>query len=330
MALTECGGVNVTVLTDERASEAKELDGIDVLPVMSGWRLAELIKVSKLIQRLNPDVVHIQYPTQGCAGKLPACLPLLMRLFRKPCVQTWHEPIPGRTGLWLAIGLDALVIIKEELMTQIPWLTRMALLGARTSWISGASLLPTVTLSDKERLEIRSQYASSGEVLLVYYGFVAPLKGLETLFEIVAKTDMRLLMICDFQPGNNYHRSLLDQIELMGIKFRVTIAGYLPDDQLASILAASDAVVLPFRDGARTWNTSIDAAVAQGTFVLTASLVDGGYNKEKNIYFAKPGNVEEMIYAIQKYAGYHIAGKPPIAEWRNIAEQHLSIYKRLI
>jgi hypothetical protein len=40
--------------------------------------------------------------------------------------------------------------------------------------------------------------------------------------------------------------------------------------------------------------------------------------------------VEEMILSIQTYAGCRISSKPPISEWRNIAEQHLSIYKQLI
>jgi glycosyltransferase involved in cell wall biosynthesis len=159
---------------------------------------------------------------------------------------------------------------------------------------------------------------------------VAPLKGIEVLFEIVAKTNAQLLMACDFQPNDDYHRSLLDKIKTMGIGPHITIIGFLPEVQLATILAASDAVVLPFRDGGGAWNTTIDGVIAQGTFVLTTSLIASGYNEEKNVYFAKPGNVEEMIFSIQAYAGRRISSKPPISEWRNIAEQHLSIYKQLI
>ena len=106
--------------------------------------------------------------------------------------------------------------------------------------------------------------------------------------------------------------------------------GFLPEDRLASTLAASDAVVLPFRDGAAAWNTSIDGAVAQGTFVVTTSMTTSGYNKDKNIYFARPGDVDEMTSAIQKHAGYRIASKQPRSEWKNIAEQHLNVYRQLI
>lgn len=330
-AIAKLENVKVTVLTDERASEAIDAEGIDVLPIMCGWRLVELSRVSKLIKHLNPDVVHIQYPTQGYSGRLAIRLPLLMRLLGKPCVQTWHEPILGKAGLWLATGLDVLVIVKEELIMHIPRLTRMAIFGTRTVWIPGASLLPTIILNDQECFEIRNQYTYNNEVLLAYFGFVAPLKGLESLFEVVANTtDMRLLLMCDFQPDNNYHRSLLNQIETLGIAPRVNITGFLPDEKLASILAASDAIVLPFIDGARAWNTSIDAAVAQGTFVLTTSLDGCEYNKQKNIYYAKPGNVEEMISAIQKYARQRASYKPSASAWQNIAQKHLSIYNKLV
>jgi len=329
LALAELKDVKVTVLTDERAGPILERDGVEVLPVIRGWGITELAKVTKYVRRITPDVVHIQYPTQGYSGRMPALLPLLMRFLCKPCVQTWHEPVLGRGGGGQSIGLDVLITVREELMTKIPRLTQRALRNTRVSWIPAASLLPTVTLHDDERLKIRQQYVSDGEALLVYYGFVAPLKGIEVLLEIVAKTKAQLLMACDFQQSDSYHQSLLNLIYEMGIESRVTVVGFLPDEQLSCILAASDAVVFPFRDGALACNSTIDGAVAQGAFVLTTSLVDCGYNKDRNIYFAKPGNVEEMIASIQRYAGYRIPCKPSTSEWRSIAEQHLNIYKQL-
>jgi len=137
-------------------------------------------------------------------------------------------------------------------------------------------------------------------------------------------------MACDFHKDNHYHRLLLNQIKAKGIAARISIIGFLPEEQLANLLAASDAVVLPFRDGAGAWNTSVDGAVTQGVLVITTSLVEIGYNKEKNIYFSQPGNVEEMIMAIEKYAGHHISSKPQTDEWQNIAEQHFHVYKEVV
>lgn len=330
MALAELSDVRITVLTDERASGVADQEGVEVLPVIRGWRITELVRIAKHVQQSNPDIVHIQYPTQGYSGRTPILLPLLMRLLGKPCVQTWHEPMPRRVGLLLAIGLDVLIAVREQLISSLPKLIQKILRMTRVVWIPAASLLPTVVLNDEERLKIWHQYVSGNEILLSFYGFVAPLKGIEMLFEVVARTNARLLMVCDIREDDYYHKSLLDKITVMGIQSRVNIMGFLPDEQLATILAASDAVVFPFRDGAGAWNTSIDGAIAQGVFVLTTSYTVNGYNKEKNIYFVKPSAVEEMIAAIQRYAGYRIRPKPSMLEWQNIAEQHIGIYRKLI
>jgi len=329
-SLAELADVRVTVLTDTRAGGTFDRDAVAVLPVIHGWSLRTLMLVANYVRRLAPDVVHIQYPTQGYSGKIPTMLPLLMRLLGKRCIQTWHEPVLGRGAFWLSLGLDALITVREELLPNIPEVTRRSLDGSPLSWIPSASILPTMTLHGDERSKIRQQYVTCEEKLLGYYGFVAPLKGIEVLLDIIAKTDSRLVMACDLQSNDEYHRSLLNRIESMGIGSRITIAGFLPGEQLATLLAAADAVVLPFRDGAKDCNTSIDGAVAQGTFVLTTSVMHSGYNNEKNIYYAMPGNVDEMITAIEKYSGHRNPCMQPRAQWRNIAEQHLKIYTQVV
>jgi len=329
--IAECYKVEVTVLTDKRASQASEENGVTVVPIMNGWQLTEFFKIVQLVKHLKPDVVHIQYPTQGYLDRLSTrFLPLLIHFLGAPCVQTWHEPILRVSGVWLSIGADALVIVKEELMAHIPWLTRIAIFSAKPFWVPCASLLPAIVLQESERLEIRNRYVSNDELLLVYYGFVAPLKGVETLFEITAQTGAKLLMVCDFQSDDIYHQLLLDLIVSMGIETKVNIVGFLPDDQLVSVLAASDAVVLPFKSGARDWNTTVASASAQGVFVLTTSFICNGYNKEQNIYYAKPGNTEEMVLAIKKYAGHYIPCRSSMSEWESIADEHVRIYKGVI
>ena len=328
MALAECQEVKVTVLTDERAHEAEKQDGIEVLSVISGWRIAELVRIIKCITESNPDIIHIQYPTQGYSGIMPYLLPLFLRLLGKTCLQTWHEPL-GRVGYSLSIKLDILLTVREDLTSSLPKLRQLALRKTKLVWIPAASLLPTMTLNDEDRNNIRNRYFQNNKLLLVFYGFLAPIKGVDALFEIVVKTNAKLIIASDFNADDNYHRDVLNKITTMGISSRISIVGFLPDVQLASILAAADAVVLPFRDGAGAWNTCIDGAVAQCTFVLTTSLTVNGYDKDRNIYFAKPGDFGEMIASLQRYAGCRLLPKQSISEWKNIAEQHLNIYKSL-
>jgi glycosyltransferase involved in cell wall biosynthesis len=329
-ALADLNDIRVTVLTDVRAIGATEQHGVEILPVIRGWRLIELIRIAKVVKKIAPDLVHVQYPTQGYSGNMPRLMPLLMRLLGMHCVQTWHEPILGRSGLWLLIGLDVLITVREELMSSLPKFTQKALSNTKLSWIPAASILPTVSLCDDERSRLRQQYVSDDKKLLVYYGFVALLKGIEVLLEIVVKTNTKLMMACDLDPMNDYHRSLLNRISAMGIASRVVVLGFLENEELANLLAIADAVVLPFKYGAQDCNTSIDGAAAQGTFVLTTSLVHSGYKKCKNIYYAKPGNVDEMVASIEKFAGCRSLSIQSTSKWRDIAKQHLSIYKQVV
>jgi glycosyltransferase involved in cell wall biosynthesis len=332
-ALAKSIDVNVTVLTNVLAGEtieAKENDGVDVLAIISGWTIPGMVRIAKCVKSLNPDIVHIQYPTHGYAGILPMLLPLLMYLLGKPCVQTWHEPVIDVEGLLLTVGLRVLITPREKLLSMMSKLFQIALHKKEIVYIPSASLLPKITLSEENRLIVRNKYISDSECLISYYGFVAPLKGIEVLFEIVSKLNARLLMICDMQESDPYQKKLLDMIKSFGIEGRVTNVGFLPEYQLASMLSASDAVVLPFRDGAGAWNTTIGGAVAQGVFVLTTSYDINGYNEFSNVYYARPGNVDEMVMSIKKYYGKRSCFNKTETEWQNIAMEHIEIYKKLV
>lgn len=332
MALSQHQDVSeVVVLTDIRAMGAMDENNVKVLPVIRKWRISELLRIAKYIKRSNPDIVHIQYPTQGYNGWTPALLPLLMFFLNKPCVQTWHES--SGSAFWnllLLIKLDRLITVRTDLISKLPRVIRPLIQKKDLVLIPTASLLPTIALTKGEMMQIRRQYVSDNEILLSFYGFVAPLKGLETLLDVVSKMRVKLLILSDLTQENSYHKFLLNKIGDLEIENYIKVVGFLPDEKLALILAASDAVVLPFKEGAENWNTSVDGASSQGVFVLTTSQSCGGYNEGKNIYFAKPENVEEMIVAIKKYAGTRSKIRPSVLEWKKNADQHAYIYKKIV
>ncbi len=325
-ALAECNNVEVAVLTDSNAIDDSANDGVEVFPVIQKWRLTELLTINTYLKRFSPDIVHIQYPTQGYSGKMPIFIPLLVKLLGKHCVQTWHEPSLGKAALVLSFGLDALITVRDDLIMRFSLLTQRLLKRTSIFLIPAASLLPISTMCDQEKAAIRRGYISDKGTILVYFGFVAPLKGIEILLEIVARTRMSLLMVCDLDQSDAYHRSLLNKIIDLGIVDRVKNIGFVDNLELSRIVSAADAVVLPFRDGAQYWNTSIDGAVAQGTFVVTTSLVSRGYDPQRNIFYTRAGDVDTMITALNSYAGVRIPVTDTSAHWRLIAEKHLKIY----
>lgn len=325
-ALAEYKDVDVAVLTDSNAFDDSVSDGVVVFPVIQKWRLTGLLTILTYLKKFSPDIVHIQYPTQGYSGKMPVLIPLMVKLLGKYCVQTWHEPSLGKAMLVLSFGLDALITVRDDLMSRFSWLTKKILRRTSIFLIPASSLLPVSNISYRERAAIRRDYISDEGVMLVYFGFISPLKGIEVLLEIVLRTRMYLLMVCDLDQSDTYQNSLLNKIIDLGIVDRVKNIGFVNNLELSRILSVADAVVLPFRDGAQYWNTSIDGAVAQGTFVVTTSLVSRGYDPEKNIFYTKPGDVDTMISALNSYAGVRIPTTDASTAWRRIAEKHLKIY----
>src|SRR2546425_5627935 len=91
-ALGKLRGTEVGVITDRRARTAQPSSYVQIFPVAHGWEVSDLPQILKTIRQWAPDVLHIQYPTQGYSDRwLPSLLPLVLSVLRSPIVQTWHE-----------------------------------------------------------------------------------------------------------------------------------------------------------------------------------------------------------------------------------------------
>src|SRR5437870_7163602 len=114
-ALGKLRDTKVAVLTDTKARmDSSHLINFELFPVAHEWKFSDLPQIFKVVQHWAPDVVHIQYPTQGYGDKwLPWILPLLLTLRWTPLVQTWHEHVPmGRWSLLLAIAPSGIIVVR--------------------------------------------------------------------------------------------------------------------------------------------------------------------------------------------------------------------------
>ncbi len=90
---------HVGVLTGISGEAKGKSAGIEIFPVIKNWSLSEAVKVIKIILYWSPDIVHVQYPTQGYGnGLLPWVLPMISFLMGKKVVQTWHEGYSRRNA----------------------------------------------------------------------------------------------------------------------------------------------------------------------------------------------------------------------------------------
>lgn len=328
---------DVAVLTDIDACTNTVNPEYKIFPVIHDWKYSSFCKIAKIVRSWKPDIVHIQYPTQGYKGRFfPLMLPPLLYFFGVKIVQTWHEYYSKDKVDWILIPKfvtpGGLVAVRPNYMERMPrryrWLCRFK----KFRFIPNASTVPAVKITVSERDEIHQRFTSSEKSLLVFFGFLYPEKGVELLFDIADPTKHHLVLIGAINEADSYYKAVLNKIEQGPWRNNATLTGFLPALETAQILAAADAVVLPFRSGGGMWNTSLHAAAIQGTFVLTTSPENIGYVESENIYYAHPGDIGEMRQALNQYIGRKnsSASLEQYATWESIAKTHIDLYHALL
>jgi len=330
-------GTFVGVLTSKCGSgESGKQDGVEVLSVMEHWSLSEAPRVVKAIRNWSPDIVHVQYPTQAYASALlPWFLPLICFLMGTKVVQTWHEDVTFRDLpklLFRAMVPGGLVVVRPLYKERLGFFLRWALWNKKLEFIRNASVIPRIDLSQQQKRELRNGYLNGQRRLVVFFGFVNPNKGVELLFEIANPDCDQIVIAGDIGDTGHYRKELEGLAANEPWRGKVTIVGFLPAQHAAGLLAVADVVILPFRSGGGGWNTSIHAAILQGTFVITTSRQRNGYEPKSNVYYTNVDDVQEMKHALNIYAGRKRKYDENVDrdEWRQIAAEHLSFYQHLL
>jgi glycosyltransferase involved in cell wall biosynthesis len=323
--------MEVEVLTSPTAVEC---NGVHLIKTMTSWRWRDMMRVVKSVRKFSPDIVHIQYPTTGYGKNImPFWIPLIVSLMGIHVVQTWHEPLRWRSLYWYlpaALVRGGLVVAEPDFTELVaPWV-RPFLAHKQVQFIPVGSSIPRVNLSLDERAAIRSRFCNEGERLIVYFGFASSAKRIEILMDIADLLRDRLVLLCELDEDDQYQKMILDKISSGVWRDRTVVTGYLPPDEVGSILAAADAAVFPFANGVAYRNTSFLAAKMQGTFVLTTSRKHQGYSAAENVFYAKPDDVPAMRQALEAYTGGRLKHNGDVGEWSDIARQHLAFYQKII
>lgn len=332
-ALSRRMDTTVGVLTDVAATPIRSDFKFEVLPVCEGWGPADVVRIALATHRWKPDLMHIQYPTQGYGKRyLPWFLPSLFRVARVPVVQTWHGYDARhitRRFIPNSVLSGGVIAVRPEFIDKMSPFYRRLNRRKHFKFIPNASTIPPTRLTEEEKSAIRSRFSNGPSKVLVFFGFAYPDRGVELLFQVADPAQHHLVLICDLNSEDAYHKSILDYAGRGPWAGRVTVTGYLAAEEVGRILAAADAIVLPFRDGGGMWNTSIRAGIAQGTFVLTTARERYGYDSADNIYYARPDDVADISGALRTFVGRR--GTPPYRslrdEWDSIASAHMSLYE---
>lgn len=330
-ALASRHKVEVGVLTGIGSDSIIEKNQVTVFRTVTNWRNNNLGEIRRVVLKFHPDIVHIQYPTQGYKGRPPQLLPLLLRLMGVPVVQTWHEYYYESGVSWInLLACNALIYVRPDFSKKVPrWVTR-CLSNTPVVYVPNVSSIPVVSLSEEQAFRIK-QNLSGGKPIVCFFGFAHINKGIEHIFKIADPEKHHLVLICDLSNQDSYQSKILSLANQPNWIGKVTITGFQTPQRVGEILGVADAVVFPFPDGAGEWNTSLKASEAAGAFTLatTQDTTLLGYHENKNTYFAGCGQIGDMRNALDTYLGRRIRAQTE-NEWGKSALAHEQIYEQLI
>lgn len=330
-ALAAQPNIEVAILTGKEPEASPGLSAIKVFRVMPSWRIWHVLQIKRIVAKVKPDIVHVQYPAQGYIGRLPKITPLLMRILGLPVVQTWHEHYVECKAIgWPnLLACDGMIYVRPDFISKLPSWVRAVLAKTPIKHIPNASTIPSLSLSVDQALVIKNELSIS-KPIVCYFGFAHPNKGVERLFQIADPEKHHLVLVCDLNEAYPYQKKILDLANQAPWTGKVTVTGFQTAQRVGEILAVADAVVFPFPGGAGEWNTSLKAAEKAGAFTIATTCTTDllGYHEEKNIYFAGCDDISAMKEALNRYLGTR---KAPVVndDWEIIALSHIQLYQAL-
>lgn len=348
-------GQQVTVITSAGPAPPDE-GGVRVLRTVSEWDVPGVAGVVRLLGAAGVDVVNIQYPTQEY-GRRPMVnlLPWLVRAqLRLPAVATVHEygsyRVPGRLRLALTARLSRAVIATNRAEAELleRWAGGPA---ARYTTIPIGSNLPCAPPAAFSRPELRARLgAGPNTVVLAFFGFISPSKGVELLLPALARAlaldphlDLQLWLLTDREPAaaryQAYHAAFAQALGGSVHAGRVVWTGYLEPAQASAHLLSADLAILPFLDGASLRRGSLLAALTHGLPVISTtgtSTAGDGLGRACGVQLVPAGDAQALADAILALArdrearatlaahARHFAGQH---SWGPIADRTLAVYR---
>jgi glycosyltransferase involved in cell wall biosynthesis len=325
---------DVSIITGHEADGSSKA-GCKIYPVVKTWNLYDLTRIVKIASELDPDIVHIQYPSRGYKRTiLPSFLPIIFNLLGKPVVQTWHEPLSKKGWIRYIPNMasrSALIFVEPDYVQTLPWFYRSIIRLYRRYCIPVGSTIPAARLNELQRNRLRERYDSVGKNLIAFFGFADVGKGVELLFRTANPEADRIVLIGGTDVSEASKSPLARYLHQSQWKGKSFLTGFVQEDLAAEILASADVIVFPFREGVSKRNTSYLAGLQQDTMILTTSNTLRYYDERQAVFFARPGNAVEMRKAVREWMGRRSESRGSTTNsWDAIAKQHIKVYQDIL
>jgi glycosyltransferase involved in cell wall biosynthesis len=371
-ALPPCGVEPVIAAAGSR----RELGPQGVVSVATRWDAAGAAAAARALRRLDVDLVHVQF-APSAFGYSPSIGLLPLGLGDLPLVTTLHEygwwswPPKVPPPAWDL--LESRTAWDRETLALAPRSSRLIVTNPVHAEVVRARLKrepdviplgPNVeaslktSLSSAERADVRGSVRRELGIparspLLVFFGFLHPVKGLRYLLDGLPRLaerhpDLHLVLAGGIESealqgaeAVAFEAELRDQIAALGLQKRVTMTGWLPAPRVSRLLLAGDVGVFPYTDGVTAKAGAVLAAQAHRLPVVAtrADPPDSHFVDGDNALLVDTRDTPTLVAAVERLlTETDLAGK--LAEnghaataertWDSVAAKHARLYREVL
>ncbi len=318
---------------DYSATLCKHLpdQGADVVPIRrDNWSLASAMDFRRQLVEVQPDMLHIQYPSVGYGRSfLPALTPYLLP--KTPLVVTLHEFEVFKSYRWpwfypFAKRAEARLFSRAG---------EADAFAKRFPKRSGRDLI--VPIGSNIPVAPKKTRISGGTA---FFGLFWPGKGLEEFLKFAeimkSKSDgkEKLAVIGAPVAGQEAFSTFIrEKTSELG----VALHEGLPPEEVALKLAEHEFAYLPFPDGVDERRGSLAAAIVNGCIVITRHgpqtpdwLVEATVNAETPEAAADLLQSELTSSEVKVGLQATTAMAAKRYDWSQIARQHAELYRQLV
>jgi glycosyltransferase involved in cell wall biosynthesis len=328
----------------------------DTLPLtntLSKWNFASLSTIRAWANDHQLDVINLQFQT--AAFDMSPSIHFLPDFIRDlPVITTFHDlrfpylfPKAGPLRDWIVMHLArrsaGVIVTNHEDQARLQHLPHQTLIPIGSNMLS----------SPAKDINIRAKIgAADDDFVLAYFGLINRSKGLETLLESLSRLNQeripaRLVIIGGVAGSSDstnaaYQMHIEHHINRLNLSDIIYHTDFIEDDaEVGAYLQASDAVVLPFVDGASFRRGSLMAAIHYACPIITTMprVPVPEFKHGENMLLVPPDDTEALtntlrqLYISPEIRQYLREGAVQLAthfDWGQIAQDYLHFFENIV
>jgi len=280
---------------------------VEVVPITEGRQpTAHYVSQAERLNAPDVSVVHIQHEHSFWGGVLPRRpYPLradtgyweLRYLIQKPIVVTAHTTyslaellrLESETRLPKRLIKQFLVnnVAYRESVDIAPFITAMTIVhtaaarnalierGAKPEYVTIVPTgIPPALPAPLHGKAFREAHHLQEKRVLTIFGYIAPNKGYELTLELLPSLPPDVVLVIAGGPRNAdmepYTAQLRAAIRSAGLQDRVLITGFLSEEEVAEVMAASDLLLVPHTQA--TGSYSVTFPLTHGKAILASDM----------------------------------------------------------